>query len=80
MVYSKENQTISFKNTFLKLYKDGLKITTSDTYTFDPVSDMSRTKPIYWNPDHNCWFTSRDNTDYLLENGSQWYSKFNLNL
>ena len=72
---SSKGECMDFTNTFLKLYKEGLKIVPSDSYNFDPVSDMSRTKPVYWNATHNCWFTSKDNTDYLVENGSQWWSK-----
>ena len=72
---SSEKDSMDFTNTFLKLYKEGLKIVPSDSYSFDPVSDMGRTKPIYWNVNHNCWFTSKDNTDYLVDNGSQWWSK-----
>ena len=72
---SSEEDSMDFTNTFLKLYKEGLKIVPSNSYTFDPVSDMSRTKPVFWNTNHNCWFTSKDNTDYLVENGSQWWSK-----
>ena len=74
-------QTSSFKNTYLKLYKNGLKIVpfkknTSKKYLSDTyLSDMNPKKPIYWNITHNCWFTSTDNTDYLLNNGSKWQSK-----
>ena len=72
---SSQEKTMNFTNTFLKLYKEGLKIVPSDSYTFDPVSDMNTKKPVYWNANHNCWFTSKDNIDYLVENGSQWWSK-----
>ena len=56
MSYSKTTtQTSSFKNTYLKLYKNGLKIVpfkknTSKKYLSDTyLSDMNPKKPIYWN-------------------------------
>ena len=72
---SSKGECMDFTNTFLKLYKEGLKIVPSNIYTTTPVSDMSRTKPVYWNISRKCWYTSKDNAEYLVENGSQWLSK-----
>ena len=69
-----EKGKMYFKNTYLKLYKEGLKVVPSDDYAYEFESDMGVEKPIYWNTTSNCWFTSKDNTDYLLEQGSKWFS------
>uniref|UniRef100_A0A6C0EI02 Uncharacterized protein n=1 Tax=viral metagenome TaxID=1070528 RepID=A0A6C0EI02_9ZZZZ len=69
-----EKGKMYFKDTYLKLYKEGLKVVPSDDYAYEFESDMGVKKPIYWNTTSNCWFTSKDNTDYLLEQGSKWFS------
>ena len=56
---SSKGECMDFTNRFLKLYKEGLKIVPSNIYTATPVSDMSRTKPVYWNISQNVGILQR---------------------
>uniref|UniRef100_A0A6C0J0U2 Uncharacterized protein n=1 Tax=viral metagenome TaxID=1070528 RepID=A0A6C0J0U2_9ZZZZ len=66
--------SLDFSNTYLKLYKEGLKVVPQDGFQGNLESDLSVEKPIYWNAGKHCWFTSKDNVDYLVSKGAVWFS------
>jgi len=76
-----KHDTNTFNNTYLKLYKNGIKLTTHEQNPLFGKSIIKITidnndEYLYWNKSKHCWFGKKILIPYLINNGALWFSKY----